>query len=704
MDISGPNSCKVNYLIFVFSLLLSLSGSSLLYSQTINIPDSNLKQRLLDYDPPIDTDGDGEIQVSEAEAVIELNLNTVSSNQVFSDPTGLEYFVNLTDLKVNGNNINIIDLSVYPDLESFWCMDNPLQQIDLSQNTHLSEAFLSGTDITSIDVTSNIELKNLEVYETFVPEIDISNNPEMEYLNFFGNDELLYLNLKNGNSDQIDLGEGFLDTPNVQMVCVDDTEAFLSAHPWNATQLDDLGAVLTNDCDFDPDAVNTITGVVNLDYGEGCDDSFGIPNVIIKSETSGNEFATITNEDGEYELYTKTGENEVGAVLVDPPYFTSTPDSYVFDFNGYDNTETADFCLEASEYVEDLSISIYGSCPSYWTPYGGESRFFIVTVENKGTEKADGEVEFHHSDDFYHYDMDTHSAIPQPTPGVVELSFSDLKPFHQEEFIIYMRAVNDPSYDLGDTVEFTGYVFPDENDYTPEDNTYTVEMGIRGSYDPNDKRVMEGEEVHIDDADQYLHYLINFQNTGNANADWVKVVDTLSDKLDWSTFKLEYASHDYRVEIKNDYIFNFIFEDIDLAYEDADEEGSQGYIAYKVKPKEDVEVGDVVGSEAHIFFDQNEAIITNLPTTIFVEDLSVDQPDLKEGVLVYPNPTKGMLNIQTPEDLELESISIYEINGKLIQSQKASEQIDFSRFSSGIYFMELETQEGSKTIKRILKE
>ena len=72
-----------------------------------------------------------------------------------------------------------------------------------------------------------------------------------------------------------------------------------------------------------------------------------------------------------------------------------------------------------------------------------------------------------------------------------------------------------------------------------------------GAYDPNDIQVVEGPEIAFEDVDNYLHYIIRFQNTGNFYAQKVVVTNELDDKLDWTTFQLESYSHPIRVELLN---------------------------------------------------------------------------------------------------------------------------------------------------------
>ncbi|MFY8130670.1 MAG: DUF7619 domain-containing protein, partial [Burkholderiaceae bacterium] len=100
-----------------------------------------------------------------------------------------------------------------------------------------------------------------------------------------------------------------------------------------------------------------------------------------------------------------------------------------------------------------------------------------------------------------------------------------------------------------------------------------------------------------------------------------------------------------------------------------DEPNSHGFIAYKIKPKTNVIVGDIVNATAAIYFDFNPPIITNTASTAFVETLSV--VDFEEDkVKVYPNPTNGILTIVAENSIE--TIDLYNQLGQLGSSKWSS--------------------------------
>ena len=69
-------------------------------------------------------------------------------------------------------------------------------------------------------------------------------------------------------------------------------------------------------------------------------------------------------------------------------------------------------------------------------------------------------------------------------------------------------------------------------------------------------------------------------------------------------------------------------------------------------------------------------------------------------VLLYPNPANNQLNIKGLPNGNT-NISITDVTGKIILTTNASLQkvLDISNFSSGIYFMQLNNDATTKTLK-----
>mgnify|MGYP000276788896 CR=1 FL=1 len=138
-------------------LFLSVFLSANLFGQNVNIPDANFKAYLVE-NTSINTNGDTEIQVSEASAF----TGEISCiGQSISDLTGIEAFTALTELDCGLNNLTSLDLFNNAALEVLYCDYNELTSLDLSTNTALTELRCGENQLESLDVSINTSLTNL---------------------------------------------------------------------------------------------------------------------------------------------------------------------------------------------------------------------------------------------------------------------------------------------------------------------------------------------------------------------------------------------------------------------------------------------------------------------------------------------------------------------------------------------------------------
>ena len=82
--------------------------------------------------------------------------------------------------------------------------------------------------------------------------------------------------------------------------------------------------------------------------------------------------------------------------------------------------------------------------------------------------------------------------------------------------------------------------------------------------------------------------------------------------------------------------------------------------------------------------------------------LSISEPELEAALLIYPNPATHEITIQKPSSIDVSEIRIYNALGQLLYSNNWSSKIDVSTFSSGMLFMQLQTNLGAIN-KAILK-
>lgn len=163
---------------------VGLIVSNQLNAQTINFPDPNFKNAILENG--VDLDKDQEIQLHEAESVTVL---TVSSKGI-TDLTGIEAFKNLKELSCNWNELTLIDVSKNDSLEGLFCASNRLTKIDLSKNLLLSAIALDENPLIVVDLTNNEKLNKLTCTKTSLTVLDLTKNLKLIQLNCTSNPDL----------------------------------------------------------------------------------------------------------------------------------------------------------------------------------------------------------------------------------------------------------------------------------------------------------------------------------------------------------------------------------------------------------------------------------------------------------------------------------------------------------------------------------
>ncbi|WP_341216319.1 T9SS type A sorting domain-containing protein [uncultured Wocania sp.] len=442
---------------------------------------------------------------------------------------------------------------------------------------------------------------------------------------------------------------------------------------------------------------NTISGTIQLDKNnDGCDiNDFVVSNVMVVSNNGTNSFSTFTQNDGSYNVYTNAGNFTTSISSVLPNYYNINPISFISNFPALGNSNMVDFCLETNQTVNDVNISIL---PITQARPGFDTTYQLV-FHNVGTTQLSGAIvlEFDNSKLSF---LTASETISSQTTNSFTFNYSGLNPFETRTINLDFNVLVPPTTNIGDILSFTATINPISGDNTENDNVFTLNQTVIGSYDPNDIQVLEGDQILIDDADEYLHYIIRFQNTGTASAINVKVNNILDANLDWTTMQLESSSHTNRVEIKDGNQVSFIFNGIYLPDSTTDEPNSHGFIAYKIKPKSDVIVGDIMPNQADIFFDFNPAIVTNMVTTEITSSLSAED-NLISKFYVYPNPTTGVLNINSIT--QISKLEVHNNIGQVVLSEVNKTSIDVSSLNTGLYFIKIEDVNGTIETKKVVK-
>ena len=76
--------------------------------------------------------------------------------------------------------------------------------------------------------------------------------------------------------------------------------------------------------------------------------------------------------------------------------------------------------------------------------------------------------------------------------------------------------------------------------------------------------------------------------------------------------------------------------------------------------------------------------------------------EIKNEVVLYPNPVSTVLNIK---GIEISAVQVYSISGSLMISEKAmySNRVDVSSLPNGIYVIKMTDDAGEVAVKKFLK-
>ncbi|MGE0635295.1 MAG: T9SS type A sorting domain-containing protein [Bacteroidia bacterium] len=244
--------------------------------------------------------------------------------------------------------------------------------------------------------------------------------------------------------------------------------------------------------------------------------------------------------------------------------------------------------------------------------------------------------------------------------------------------------------------QITAVAEDDADDYIETDCKVII-----ASYDPNDKTVIPSGigTAHYIKPDDFLEYMIRFQNTGTDTAFTVEIVDTLANLVvDPLTFESGAASHPYSVSMRGNGIITWRFANILLPDSNVNEMASHGFIKYKIKQRSGNVNGTVVNNTAHIYFDYNAAIVTNTSSVTISDTLIL--PGMNEmnnqndvTILVYPNPfsNETTLEIKTALIYKKGVVELRDGFGRLLNSYSISTglshvKVKRNNLSAGLYF------------------
>ena len=626
------------------------------------------------------------------------NLNELdcSINELTSlDVAGL---TNLNELDCSSNNLWSLDVSGLTSLNTLDCSVNLLNSIDVSGLTSLNWLHCSfNYYLTSIDLSGLTNLNGLNCGGNQLTSLDVTGLTNLNYLDCAFNFRLQSLFMKNVALSSLE----FDSNPELSYICASEKDLELINN-----KVSDYGytnCVVNSYCSFTPEGeYYSITGNTLLDANNnGCDiDDLALPNLKYSLTDGATTGSVIANVSGGYSLPVSEGNHTITPQLENPEYFTVSPTSTTISFPAETSPFTQNFCVTPNGVKNDLELTIV---PIDAARPGFDADYKII-YKNKGNTVRSGTVTLTFNDAV----LDFVSANPTATeePNGLTWTFIDLKPLENGEILLSFNLnspMETPALNGDDVLAYTATVNSNTDDIeeTPEDNTFTLNQTVVNSYDPNDKICLEGDTITPEMVGQYVHYRIRFENTGTADAINIVVKDIIDTSMfDINTLTTTDGSHEFVTRISNTNVIEFIFENINLPFDDAT---NDGYLVFKIKTHPTLILGDILKNNAEIYFDYNFPIITNeYKTTVQNKPPIKGESEFKGELAAYPNPVKDVLRIDTKA--KVLKLEVFDMAGRKVSVHTVNNnQANLRHLDTGSYIAKIYTVSGVKQIK-LLKE
>lgn len=358
----------------------------------------------------------------------------------------------------------------------------------------------------------------------------------------------------------------------------------------------------------------------------------------------------------------------------------------------------ADLWVELSSTAQRI-----GERNTYTISYGNDGNTTAYDVEIAVT--FDGDITPVYADSSWDF---TEGSIAEGG-GTYIWTIDSVEAFTSYSITIIDSVSSDAVAGTQSTTTVTYRSVDSDNNYS--DNSDISTPLLVASFDPNDILVKPEGDIIPGDS---LVYRIRFENMGNHPVEHVYIVDTLSQFLDLSTFRMLSTSHYCRTRINPNGVIEFFFQYIMLPGEGTEPGENEGYAEFSIFPHDGLSDYTVIENQAGIKFDHQAMIMTNTVHTTYrltsladseqtAEDSDLSWPEGTtplEGVLdndisvrFFPNPASknAFLSIQSDKShnyqLRVVNAQGQEIFSRELQSQQASTSIEIpvSTWSPGFY-------------------
>lgn len=431
------------------------------------------------------------------------------------------------------------------------------------------------------------------------------------------------------------------------------------------------------------ECMGTVTGVTYDDNNDNATRDAGEGQVdVMLLVQPGNQY--VSSGSDPYSFCSELGSYTI-SVPNPPLYHVPVPATRSFTIAAQgDQVVGADFAFQSTPGIYDASVSLFG-----WNPWIGNNTTVNVHYANVGTETVNATVTLT-LDPLTSYVSSTPTA--SSTSGqTITWSLGALAEGAAGNIQVTILTATTAAPNA--PVLHSASISTTETDINALNNSDTLPGICTTSFDPNDKQVGKAQITPQEVVDQEkLEYTVRFQNTGNAPAVNVVIRDILDADLDLSTFEMVGATHAYSLSILDGEAV-WTFQDIMLPDSTTDLLGSQGAIHYKVAPRSNLILGDVISNRADIYFDYNEPVLTNTVETVIALSTGLDEEMLANAFTIHPSPSTGLVTVRwTAGEIDRASILIMDATGRTVRTFSALNNelrngmtVDLSDLAKGAY-------------------
>ena len=561
---------------------------------------------------------DGHLYLEDLPELKSLQLTNVNINTV-----GLTNLLSLDSLFTNSVNLNEdLELNELPSLSYVF--------MDLCTYRTLKFADLEALLMTDINRTRSLEFiaDDLPLLERLIyrssgsaldeMEVDLGDLPVMRYfdmnhryaydtLDFSGCpnvDSIIlgswphdkFINLKNGRDTL-----SFFSEIGGYNTCVDNQKEADLIDDFYANS--DLSEYFVTDCDT-AQLAHHIEGKVRLIGADGRNIVQGLSDISLVIMDGTDAYKLIPGDNGQFNFSSTTLDLPI---VITPDVSAVTYEilqgPLEYSFQTYTNTYNADIILKLVNASSDLRPVVN----QVESPRPGEEFDLNLNVQNLRDVSTSGKINIQ-------YDSTKMAYIGidgEISNGVIMFTLPQLIGY-QGLSINLPFLINTPTDPVpvndGDELTFNFNLTNDQTDANPLNNNISVKAIVVNSFDPNNIICREGVMVNNDLENATIHYTINFENLGSAEAKNVRITNPIDLRYyDPRTISiLDYSNH--VVSQINDDALVFNFDDIYLSHL---QDQNKGYVTYSIKVKTPLSPNEFILNQANIFFDFNSPITTN---------------------------------------------------------------------------------------------